>query len=446
MTFLAPGFLFASITVAAAIVALHFIVTRQPRSAILPTARFVPDTRATTVAPARRPSDLLLMLLRALLVLAAGAGLARPVLTARRGAEARVILVDLSRSARDSIAIRDSVRAIYRNQDAVVLFDSSARLVTERVDDSIAALRPTGRRGNVSAALITALRAGSALRDRADSLELVIVSPFAREELDAATDTIRKLWPGKARLVRVAAPAPDTVAAPSSLTISAAADDPLAVTVGLARTTAAASGRIDRGNASSPASGVAFGGPLIGWPASTRPRFAVPRAVRDTVGGVMAGDAVVVSTFERQWTFPPDSLRGAEVIARWVDGEPAAVENPDGNGCVRSVAIPVTPVGDFVIRHDFVRFVASLARPCSQVTSVIPADPAVVASLEGKGGLAPRSAFQPLTDAHSDLAPWLFALAIAAAIAELFVRRRGRDARTVASGGKSSTSSEARAA
>jgi hypothetical protein len=446
MTFLAPGFLLASIAVAAAIVALHFIVTRQPRSAVLPTARFVPDTRATTVAPARRPSDLLLMLLRVLLVLAAGAGLARPILTARRGVEARVILVDVARSARDSMAIRDSVRALYRSQDAVVLFDSSARLITERVDDSLAALGPTSRRGNLSAALITALRAGSALRDRADSLELVIVSPFAREELDAATDTIRKLWPGKARLVRFAAPAPDTVAAPSGLTISAAADDPLAVAVGLAKTTATASGHIDRGNASSPLSGVAPGGPLIGWPASTRPRFAVPRAVRDTVGGVMAGDAIVVSTFARQWSFPPDSLRGAEVIARWVDGEPAAVEKPDGNGCARSVAIPVTPIGDLVIRHDFVRLVASLTRPCSQITSLIPADPTVVAKLEGMGGLAPRSAFQPLTDAHSDFAPWLFALAIAAAIAELFVRRRGRDAKTAASHGKSSASNEARAA
>jgi Aerotolerance regulator N-terminal len=448
MTFLAPGYLFASLIAAAAIVALHFIVTRQPRAGILPTARFVPDTRATTVAPARRPSDLLLMLLRVLLLLAAGAGLARPVLTARRGAEARVILVDVSSSARDSIATRDSVRAVYRNQDAIVLFDSSARLVTGNVGDSLAALRPTSRRGNLSAALIAALRAGSSLRDRADSLELVIVSPFAREELDAATDTIRKLWPGKARLVRVAAPLLDTAAAPSSLTISGAADDPLAVTVALARATAGASGLIDRGNAEEggiprrPASDAA----LIGWPASTRPRFAAPRAARDTVGGVMAGDAVVVSTFERQWSFPPDSLRGAEVIARWVDGEPAAVEKSDGTGCVRSVAIPVTPIGDFVIRHDFVRVVASLSRPCARITSLIPADPADVAKLEGKGGLAPRAAFQPLTDARSDLAPWLFALALAAAIGELFVRRRARDADRVASRGNSSASSEARAA
>ena len=479
MTFLAPGFLFASFAVAAAIVALHFIVTRQPRAAILPTARFVPDTRATTVAPARRPSDLLLMLLRVLLVLAAGGGLAKPVLAPSRGPEARVILVDVSRSARDTIAIRDSVRAIYRNGDAVVAFDSSARMIAGSVGDTLGSLRPTTRRGNLSAALIAALRAGSSLRDHADSLELLIVSPFAKEEFDAATDTVRRLWPGRARLVRLVSPATDTAASASSLTISAAPDDPLSVTVALARATATASGLIDRGAipserrgmsseeaaAASPAArpgGAASrqaskqarasegdiprrsAAPLIEWPAQTRPRLATQRTVYDTVGGVMAGDAVVVATLGRQWTFPPDSLRGAEVIARWVDGEPAAVEKPDGAGCVRSVAIPVTPVGDLVIRHDFVRFVASLSRPCSQVTSLIPADPDVIASLERKGGLAPRAAFQPLTDAHSELAPWLFALALAAAIAELFVRRRATD--TKALGASRSPSHEARAA
>jgi hypothetical protein len=76
MTFLAPGFFFASLGISAAIVALHFIVTRQPRAGILPTARFVPDMPANATARATRPSDLLLMLLRILLVLAAGTALA----------------------------------------------------------------------------------------------------------------------------------------------------------------------------------------------------------------------------------------------------------------------------------------------------------------------------------------------------------------------------------
>jgi hypothetical protein len=461
MTFLAPGFIFASLAVAAAIVALHFIVIRQPRAAILPTARFVPDTRATTVARDRRPSDLLLMFLRVLTVLAVGVGLAKPVLTPSRGAEARVILVDVSRSARDSLAIRDSVRAVWRSQDALVLFDSSARLITGSPSDTMSALRPTAKRGNLSAALIEALRAGSSLRDRTDSLELVIVSPFAREELDAATDTIRRLWPGKARLVRVGGSFSDSAAFAGKLDIKADANDPLAVTVGIARSASTTRALIDRGggtnpraiNSSSVSSGIAnpgsastptTAGALIEWPVASRPRGAVPRHVRDTVGGVMAGDAAVVATFERGWTFPPDSLRGADVIARWVDGEPAAIERPDGAGCIRSVAIPVTPVGDLVIRHDWTRFVASLSGPCASITSLIPADPSEVAKLEGKGGLAPREAFQPLTDAHSPVARWLFALALAAAIGELFVRRRARNTASLSE--NRSVSTEARAA
>jgi hypothetical protein len=445
VSFLAPGFFFASLVVAAGIVALHFIVTRQPRTAVLPTARFVPDTRATTVARAKRPSDLLLMLLRVVVVVAAGAGLAKPVLTPSRGASARVILVDVSRSAGDSIAIRDSVRALYRTGDGIVVFDSSAHLVAGNIGDTLGVLRPSSRRGNVSAALITALRAGSSLRDRADSLELVIVSPFAREELDAATDSIRTLWPGKARLVTIRAPA-DTASIPAKLETNADANDPLAVTVGLAQSSVLGRSLIDRRGGENTQPVTSGGGALIEWPASPRPRLAASRAVRDTVGGVMAGDAVVVSAFERRWMFPADSLRGAEVIARWVDGEPAAVEKSDGIGCTRSVAVPVSPVGDLVIRKDFVRLVGALSGACSRATSLIPADPGGLARLEGKGGLAPRTAFRPSTDTHSDLAPWLFALAIAAAIAELLVRRRARNANALGDAKQRSQSGEARAA
>ena len=420
MTFLAPGFLFASMAVAAAIAALHFIVTRQPRAAILPTARFVPDTPATTIAPVRRPSDLLVMILRMLVVLAAGAALAKPILTASRGASARVILVDVSRSVSDSIAIRDSARSVYRDGDAVVLFDSSTRLLSGGIAEALASLQPQSGRGNVSAALIGALRAGSALRDRADSLDLVIISPFAREELDAATDSIRRLWPGRARLIRIAAPPPPAPSVAAPLDISADPTDPLRETVRLVRTTNGASALIDRRPPSSLSRATEAS---IEWPASGRPRFAIQRPVRDTVGGVAAGDSRVVARFVREWSYPDDSLRGTEVVARWVDGEPAAVERRDGEGCTRSVAIPVSSAGDLVLRPEFVQLVATLAAPCTWKSAVIPADPAAVGRLEGSGGLAPRDAFMPPTEARSELAPWLFALALAAAIAELLARR-----------------------
>ena len=421
MTFLAPGFLIASAVVAAAVVALHFIVTRQPRAGILPTARFVPNMPATATARATRPADILLMLLRVLLVLAAGGGLAKPIFKPSRGAEARVILADVSRSQRDSTMLRDSVRGLYRNHDVLVVFDSSARIVGGSVRDSIGGLATSNGRGSMSAALITAMRAASILRDRADSIELVIVSPLAAESFDAATDAVRRLWPGRARIVRPAATPADTSRRDGPLEISSRAEDPLQVTVSALRRDPAARGVIVRT--------VSVGdsvrnGARIEWPETQRPRGAVPRVSRDTIGGVVGGTSLVISSFARRWMFPADSIRGSDVIARWIDGEPAAIETPSINGCVRSVAVPVPAAGDLVIRNDFVRFVAALSADCTSVSAVIPADEGAVASLTGSGGLAPREAFRPRGDVRSAIAPWLLGIAIAAGIADLFVRRR----------------------
>jgi len=394
MTFLAPGFFYAALAVSAAVVALHFIVTRQPRAGILPTARFVPDLPATATARATRPSDIPLMLLRVLLVLAAGAGLAKPIFKPSRGAEARVILADISRSIGDTAVVRDSVKALYRNHDVIVEFDSAARVIPV---DSVASL-PFGRaRGNLSAALIAAMRAASSLRDRADSIQLVIVSPFAEEEFDAATITARKLWPGGARIVRAGA---TEINADSLIK------------------------------------------PSVSWPTTGRPPGAVARVKVDTVGAVLAGAALLVASFERKWTYPADSIRGAEVIARWVDGEPAGIERTTDGSCARSVAVPVTPVGDLTIRNDYKRFADAIASDCISHAAKIPASIDKVNALKGAGGLAPREAFKPRSDIHSSLAPWLIALAMAAAIAELFVRRR----RNIVAAQSAQSSSSARRA
>ena len=417
MTFLASGFFAASLAVAAAVIALHFIVTRQPKAGILPTARFVPDLPATATARATRPSDLPLMLLRVLLVLAAGAGLAKPIIKPSRGVEARVILADVSRSVQDTSAVNDSVRALYRSHDVVIAFDSSARVVS---GDSVSHLHGARAKGNLSAALIAALRAGSGLRDRADSVELVIVSPIASEELDAATDSIRGLWPGRARLVTIRENDAAATGAKPSLEIRAQQGDPLAVSVAQAKSRVDATALITRSGISTEIPGRAS----IEWPISERPRGATARAVRDTIGGVTASGALVVASFERRWTYLPDSIRNAEVVARWIDGEPAAIEFAGDASCVRSVAVPVPSTGDLVIRRDFIRFVAALSGDCSSATSTRPADALHLARLAGNGGLVPREAFPPRSDVTSDLAPWLIGLAAALAIVELFVRRR----------------------
>ena len=416
MTFLAPAFFYASLGVAAAIAALHFIVTRQPRAGILPTARFVPDMPATATARATRPSDIPLMLLRMLLVLAAGAGLAKPVIKPSRTATANVILADVSRSVGDVGAIRDSVRSVYREGDVVIAFDSVARTIGGF--DSLAVITPSVARGNLSAALIAAMRAGSTLRERADSIRLVIVSPVAGDVIDAATERVREMWQGEARLIVAGRPKTSSADSGERVEIRGAANDPLAITLGGQRVASNALVVRDGSTVSDEPR------PLVEWPVAGRPRGAIARSARDTIGGVVAGESVVVSAFERRWSYPPDSIRGAEVVARWIDGEVAAVEWKRDSGCARSVAIPVSAAGDLVLREDFRRLFASLTLPCTGLRAFVPAGEQSIRMLAGAGGLASREAFQPRGDARSWLAPWLLGLAVLLAIAELFVRRR----------------------
>jgi hypothetical protein len=376
---------------------------------------------ANATARATRPSDLLLMLLRILLVLAAGTALAKPVFTTSRVSTARVILADVSRSVRDSAGLRDSVRALFHPGDALILFDSSTREISAGAGDSAASLSISSKRGNISAAMVAAMRAGARLRDRADSLELVIVSPFAAEEMDAATDSIRNLWPGRARLVNLRASG-DSAGAARVIDVAGTSDDPLLATVSLARGITGANALIVRGDPSSVE--VPRERAFVSWPRSSRPERSIARARVDTVGGVIADSAVVVGSLARKWTFPADSIRTGQVVARWIDGEPAAIEWENGEGCTRSVAIDVPSRGDFVIRSDFVRLTSALGRDCIRRRSALPASREALTMLAGAGRLAAREKFQAPTDVRSRLAPYLLAFAIAAAIAELFLRRR----------------------
>lgn len=430
MTFLAPAFLFGAIAVAAGIAALHFIVTRQPRASVLPTARFVPDSPATAIVRDTRPSDLLLMLLRMLIVLAAGAALAKPVFQAGRQPMGRVFLVDASRSTSNMREAADSVRALYRSGDAIVVFDSAIRTPGLTSPDSLAKASRSDATGNLSAALIASLRQGSALRDKADSMELVVVSPLMAEERDAATDSIRKLWHDHARLIHVSAAAADSLALveKGDVRIESDTNDPLGVTVSLAaKNNPLGSARILRsGNLSADDSTWMAAGNhvVVFWPIADKPRFAVARAPADKSGGIVGGDVRLVAAFDRHWGYPADSLRGARVIARWADGEAAAVEKANGAGCLRSVSVPVPVVGDLVIRPEFERLVEAITAPCGEQPTREPLSGSAMASLQGRGGLASRDQFAEREDVSSPLAPWLLALALFAALGELMARSR----------------------
>ena len=405
LSFFAPGYLFAALAAAGALVAAHFIVRRQPRAMTLPTARFVPDAPVLTTGWDRRPTDLLVLVLRVLCVLLAGLALAGPFLRERSGASAKLILADRSRAVSDTSELRDSIAAIRADGDVVIEYGAAAE------------------RGSLSAGLVAAARAASQFRGGPDSVQLVIVSSFAAEELDAATARVRNEWPGSARLVRVAAPIiADSMRRPA---LVGQQSDPLAVALAVARPMTRADTRIVRGAlgaADSLWAGEQRGRVLLHWPATDAPEGFLARGTRDSVGGVVARSEAVLAPFERRWQLV--AALGREAVAWWVDGDPAAAESAVGAGCVRSVAIPVSAAGDFVLRPDFHALVRELVQPCGGVPAFEPASSASLTMLAGTGGLAPSSAFAKPPAETSPAAKWLLLGSLLCALLELLARRR----------------------
>lgn len=417
LSFLAPGYLFAAVAAAAALIATHFIVRRQPRSIMLPTARFVPDAPVLTTGWARLPSDILPLLLRVLCVLLAGLALAGPFIQRRVGGTARVILVDRSRAVADTGELADSVAAVRVPLDVVLGYGSRAReespdLHVERVQSA---------RASLSAGLVAATRAASRFRDVADSVELVIVSPFTAGQLDAATSRLRREWPGRARLVRVAAAsASDTAVVP---TLVGGNGDPLSVALAMARASAGAEARIIRRELTAAESlwvSEGRGRVLIHWPVTSVPAGFIARRENLRAAGVIGRGPVVLAPLERRWQYVPGEDGGA--VAWWIDGDVAAAERPLGEGCVRSVAVPVSGGGDFVLRPEFHALLRELVQPCGGAAQLVPASASALAMLIGSGGLAPASAFaRPQLEA-SPLTKWLLIASLVSALIELLVR------------------------
>jgi hypothetical protein len=300
------------------------------------------------------------------------------VLTPRREKIVRVIVADVSGSVANVAEVRDSVRALVRPGDAIVVFDTAAWTVGS-VDSVVNRHgRASSGSGSLSAGLVAALRAGSRVRDGADSVELLVVSPVAALERDRATAVIRALWPGRGRLVRIA----------SAILPDSSAQTPH----------------------------------IVDFLGTGRPALAVARNRIDTIGAVVARGKVVVSQFERRWRFTADSLKGARVIARWVDGDPAVIEYDSASACRTSVLVPLDSTGDMPLRPSVVSFARALSASCEPLRSV--SDTALATMLVGANGhLAVAAQFPPATDVDTPLARWLVVIAICLAILEMVMRR-----------------------
>jgi hypothetical protein len=418
MSFLAPWALAVGGLAAVGAVLLHLVALQRPAAYLLPTARFIPDRRTLVRRIASRPRDLLLLVLRVLLLLSVAAAFAQPVLSPRHGTRARIVLLDRSSAVASSAEGVGRVRALLGDGAAtrLILFDSAATTVpgARAALDSLDGLAARhDAPGSLSAALIAARRAGATLAADADSVELVLVSPVTAAETDAALDSVRALWPGAISVARVS-PRADSVRS-WTLEQGLSADDPLWPALSAVRVAATPLAvRLHR----APLDGVdsAFarrGGAVVQWDTARASSFA-PNALA-------MGDDVVVATLARG-ALP--STQAARVVARWADGAPAAVQETLGEGCIRRVAIGIPLAGDLPLRPAFQRIARGLLAPCRTDVSVALADSATLARLRGRSGAAAGDALSEKERHRTPLVPWLLALALACALAELAVRAR----------------------
>ena len=421
MTWVLPSALSIAAVAAVALIAAHFIARDRPVAEPLPTARFVPDRRIHARTTSFALSDLLLLALRIAAIAAIGLGIAGPMVAGAHGRAARIVLVDRSRSVLSLAEVRDSVRSA-GTPDVLIAFDSAAHtLTTPRAFDSVA---KSGAVGSLSAALAAAHAAAGSVASHADSVELVLVSPVSVEEIDAATPAIRALWPGRLHLMRVRAETTSAVAA-DKLELGRDSNDP--VVAGLSLLSASdihATVRVVRArlSAADSAWGSESGHVLIHWPAADSVGDWPKRASIDAVGGVASPSGVLVARLPRLW-----SVTG-RAIARWADGEPAAVERPFGAGCIRDVAVLVDPASDVTLHAPFRNFSRAFLEPCGGARAFTPADSATISSLGGTGPLAAARAFRGAPSESSRYTPWLLALGAALLLSELALRRSSRAA------------------
>lgn len=402
------------------VIALHFIARSRPLAEPLPTARFIPERGLRARTRSLALSDVLLLLVRLAAVAAIGLAVAGPIVATSSGRTHRIIVVDRSRAVANAAELRDSVRAYARAGDAIVVMDSAASRANASDLDS---LRATRTRGLLSAGLIAAIRAGAELAPRSDSLELVVVSPFAREEIDAATRPIRGVWPGRVRIVPIAAVSTEPAEPPSRRVIEAPDNDD-AVLAGLSlvnftRTTSRA--RVLRGQMTAADTEWANAGHVVvHWPATETDASWPPRRTIDAIGGVTSSSGTLIGRFPRVW------LLSGPTIARWVDGEPAAIEHSSGSGCIRDVAVLIDPESDLALRpafRDFAR--AIVGSSCGGDVDAARIDSTTLSAIAGSGPLASPTAVRSEPAGPSPLTPWLLAVGALLLIVELAVRRGG---------------------
>jgi hypothetical protein len=204
VTFLAPLWLGVGVAAALGVLALHFIARMRPAPMLLPTARFVPDLPARAASRAPRPTDLLLLALRAAAVLLLGLAFAGPIAQPARVPVARIVMLDRSAAVADHDSAATLALSHLREGDVLVPFDTTATPLRWTAGTTLP--EPRQAPGDLTAALLVALREARELAPLADSIELILVSPVDEAAWSAAVLPLRAEWAGGIRVERIAPP------------------------------------------------------------------------------------------------------------------------------------------------------------------------------------------------------------------------------------------------
>jgi hypothetical protein len=422
ITVQAPWALWVSGAAALGVVLAHLLSVGRPPELALPTTRFVPVGPLEAVSRARALRDLLLLLLRVLVVILAGAAFAGVRVTPPRAPVASLVVLDLPQQASDTAGWRTAARAALADvrRPVLGLVTSDGRtmagepLAQRTFVDTVSLARWEASASSLAGALLAARREAAVQAAHADSLALVVISPLRADVTAAALPAARATWPGRVDLVPVAWTNVATDVA-ADVAADAATDswtDTMPMPVRTRRRYGAPSG--------DDSAFARRGGTLIVWPDSAR-RAPTDGALADSTFAVVTHGVALVAPLHRARRVP----EGAQPRAWYADGSVAVGETVLGAGCVRWVGF-AEPAGDALLTGSSRPLRAVLEGGCEPITWPRLAD-SMRAALAGSGSLAPSTRLTAgENEASAPVAPWALLAALCLLLIEQLVRTRAQ--------------------
>ena len=433
--FALPWVFGGALAAALAIMALHFLSVRQPRVLLLPTARFVPERDARAVARQAKPSDLPLLLLRVIALLAVGAALAGARCGEGGARRSSIVVIDAGQRA-DSAAILRAGRVA----------PTAAGTAAGTAADALVVLWVKGVSDDPGVAITAAIRESARQAQANPALAELSLTVLVPETVRSRRgwDAWRGQWPAGIRVVRHAHAAPfdSTVSdGPATLvppfgTVRVVTDATFRGTDVVDAAFALRGARSNRAPAADAAAvvvhraapdGAERAGVAVWWPVRGVPAGWRAAPAMDSVGAVAANGLALVAPWVRT-ALPPALSDSVRAIAWWSDGVAAAVERARGASCVREVAIVVAEGSDLLLSPAADGLLRALRAPCGGIGVPAPREPSGNAGGAAPAGYAPASGFREGGIGSRTTRPlWLgtalLVLAFVALLAEQIVRR-----------------------